>query len=318
MPLKILFMGSPEIAVPALKALMESEDKVIGVVTQPDKPAGRGRGIHSPAVALFAREKRILLFQPEKIKNNPDYLKTVKEIGPDLIVVCAYGKILPRELLGLPPKKCINLHFSLLPKYRGAAPVQWALINDELETGVTTLIVTEKVDAGPILKQKKVVIEPEDNAEILGKRLAVAGAQLLVETIEALKSEEIEPMPQNDRQATDAKPLKKEDGRLDWSRKAKVLLCQIRGMNPWPGAFTTLDKRVFKIYGAEVVPGKKTDATPGTVVGTGPEGIDVVCGIGVLRLREVQLEGGKKMETGEFLRGHKMAVGIRLGEGKRV
>lgn len=315
--MKILFMGSPEIAVPALKALMESEDKVIGVVTQPDKPAGRGREIHSPAVASLATKEGLLLLQPETIRNNANFLDELKKLAPDLIVVCAYGKILPREILGLPPKKCINLHFSLLPKYRGAAPVQWALINDESETGVTTLYVTEKVDAGPVLRQKKVVIEPEDNTEILGKRLAVAGAQLLVETIEALKNEDLEPMPQNDRQATDAKPLKKEDGRLDWSRKAKVLLCQIRGMNPWPGAFTTLDKRVFKIYGAEVGPGKKTDATPGTVVGTGPEGIDVVCGIGVLRLREVQLEGGKKMETGEFLRGHKIAVGIRLGEGKR-
>jgi methionyl-tRNA formyltransferase len=311
-PLKILFMGSPEMAVPSLKALLESEDQVIGVVSQPDKPAGRGMSLVSPPVAVLAKEKKIPLLQPGTIKNNADFLKSLSELSPDVIVIVAYGKILPKEILDLPPKRCINVHFSLLPQYRGAAPVQWALINDESETGVTTFYLVEKVDAGPILRQKRVLIEPEDNAEILGHRLAVAGAGLLMETLEALKSNDLEPTPQNERLATFAPPLKKEDGRIDWTRKAKTVLSQIRGMTPWPGAYTTLNGKMLKIHSTELIAGKKS-GTPGEVIQIGPLGIEVACSQGALLLREIQLEGKRKMEVSEFLRGHPIEVGQKLG-----
>lgn len=311
-PLRIVFMGSPEIAVSPLRAILGSEDKVVGIISQPDRPAGRGREVTPPPIALVAREQKIPLLQPERIKGDNDFLARLKGFEPDLIVVTAYGKILPPEILGLPPRRCLNLHFSLLPRYRGAAPVQWALINGESETGVTTLLMTAKVDAGPILLQKKTLIEPEDNAEILGHRLSVAGAELLAETIESLKSDRLDPIPQDERVTTLAPPLKKEDGRIDWTRKAKPILCQIRGMTPWPGTFTSLDKKILKIYSAEVIPEKKS-APPGTITAARPTGLDVACGWGLLRLKEVQLEGGKRMEAAEFLRGHPIPVGGKLG-----
>lgn len=311
-PLRIVFMGSPEMAVPALKALLNSGEKVVGVVSQPDRPAGRGREITPPSMARLAREEKIPLFQPEFLKNNPEFSKSLKDLAPDLIVVVAYGRILPLEILNLPPLKCINVHFSLLPKYRGAAPLQWALINGEEETGVTTFSIVEEMDAGPILMQKKVVIEPEDNAGILGNRLAVTGAQLLLETLEGLKSHSLDPVPQNERLATAAPPLKKENGRIDWSRKARTIFNQIRGMNPWPGAYTTLNGKLLKIYRAEATAGKK-GLQPGEAVPADAERLEITCGQGALLLKEVQWEGGRKMGTADFLKGHPVPAGSRLG-----
>ncbi len=313
-PFKIVFMGSPETALPSLKVLLASDDQVVGVVSQPDRPAGRGRTLTSPAVATLAREKKIPLFQPEKIKNNPELLNTLKQLSPDLIVIVAYGRILPKEILSLPPMKCLNVHFSLLPQYRGAAPIQWALMNDEATTGVTTFYLVEKLDAGPILMQKKVVVEPEDNVEILGNRLAVVGSQLLRETIALLKGGGINAVPQNERQVTLAPPLKKEDGLIDWSRKAKVIRSQVRGTTPWPGAYTLLKGKIFKIASAAVIPLKKESAVPGEIIQTGEEGIEVACGRDGLLLKEVQLEGGKKMDAAVFLKGHPLAIGERLGK----
>ena len=308
--LKIVFMGTPETALPSLRALLESDHRVVGVVSQPDRPAGRGRQLTPPPVAALGREKKIPLFQPESIKNNPDFLKTLKELSPDLIVIVAYGRILPKEILDLPRQKCINVHFSLLPKYRGAAPIQWALMNGESETGVTTFYLAEKLDAGPVLMKKKTIIEPEDNTEILGNRLAVIGAQLLIETIEAIKGGSIDPIVQNEREVTLAPPLKKEDGIIDWGRKAKSLANQIRGVTPWPGATTHLKGKIFKIYSAEPLSKK---GVPGEVVQTGPEGFEVACGQGSLLLKEVQLEGGKRMGAADFLKGHPIEIGEKLG-----
>ncbi len=310
--MRILFMGSPEIAVPSLKALLESGEKVVGVVTQPDKPAGRGREVTPPPVALFAREKKLPLLQPVTLKNNPDFLKTLRELAPDLIVVVAYGKILPRELLDLPPRKCLNVHFSLLPKYRGAAPVQWALINDEEETGVTTFLIGEKVDAGPIFLQKKVLINSEDTTEILGQRLALVGAEILAETVQGIKENRLDPIPQNDRLATMAPLLKKEDGKIDWGRKATTIANQVRGMNPWPGTFTHRQGLLLKVFHAEAAPGRR-GAQPGEVLVTEDEGIEVACGHGALRIRELQIEGGRRMSATDFLKGHAIKPGERLG-----
>ncbi len=313
-PLKILFMGSPEIAVPSLKAIVESHHQVVGVVSQPDRLAGRGRELTSPAVALVAKEMGLPLFQPSKIKENPEFVETLKRLAPDVIMVVAYGKILRKDILDLPPKKSINLHFSLLPKYRGAAPVQWAIINGESETGVTTFFITEGVDEGPIIISKKVPIEPEDNTELLSARLSIAGAQLLMDTLEAVGEGDAPSVPQNHRLATLAPPLKKEDGCIDWSRKATTLLYQIKGMNPWPGTYTFLKGKFLKIHRAEVVP-RKTSATPGEVILAGPLGVEIACGQGALLLKELQIEGKKRMEISEFLKGHALTVGERFENG---
>lgn len=307
-------MGSPEIAVPSLKAIVESHHHVVGVVSQPDRPAGRGRELTPPAVALLAREMELPLFQPAKVKENPEFMETLKKLAPDIIIVVAYGRILRKEILNLPPKKCINLHFSLLPKYRGAAPVQWALINGESETGVTTFFITEGIDEGPMIMSKKVPIEPEDNAELLSARLSIAGVQLLMDTLEAVSEGDVPSVPQNHRLATLAPPLKKEDGWIDWSRKATTLLYQIKGMNPWPGTYTFLKGKFLKIHRAEVVP-RKTSAAPGEVILAGPLGLEIACGQGTLLLKEVQIEGKKQMEISEFLKGHPLTVGERFENG---
>jgi methionyl-tRNA formyltransferase len=311
--MKILFMGSPEVAVPSLKTLLDDakKNKIVGVVSQPSRPSGRGREISSPAVARFAKENNLLLFQPEKVKNNPEFLEILKSLEPDLIVVVAYGKILPKEILELPPKGCVNVHFSLLPKYRGAAPMQWAMIHEETETGVTTMKISQKLDAGDIYLQKKTAILPEDDAEILGHRLAIVGAQLLAETIEGIESDSLDPIPQNDAQATLAPPLKKEDGKIDWSEKAKTIASKIRAVVPWPGAFTFLNGKLLKIYHASPLPRKQ--AAPGEILATNAEGIEIACAQDALLITELQLEGKRRMSASDFLKGHPLEVGQKLG-----
>lgn len=310
--LRILFMGSPSMALPSLEALCQSDHEVVGVVTQPDKPAGRGRHLTPPPVAQFARDKGLPLFQPEKVKGNAEFLEILKNLRPDVIAVVAYGRILPKEILDLPPLKCVNVHFSLLPKYRGAAPVQWALINGEEETGVTTLFLVEKLDAGPVLLHRKMIIEPEDTAEILGRRLSNVGAQLLLETLEGLSSGDLDPVPQKETQVTLAPPLKKEDGLIDWERKAGALWHQIRGVTPWPGAYTFWRGKRLKIHQVRKIAAKR-QAKPGEVLDATPEGLEIACGQGALLLKEVQLEGGKRMEIETFLKGHDLKTGAFLG-----
>ena len=228
-------------------------------------------------------------------------------------MVVAYGKLLPRAFLSLLPNRCLNVHFSLLPRYRGAAPIQWALLNDEEETGVTTMIISEKLDAGPVLLQKKIAIGEEDNAEILGARLANAGAQLLEETMEGWRQEELTPRPQNEREVTLAPSLKKDDGKIDWTRKAKVIWCQVRALNPWPGAWTVLDGKRVKIHRADIVP-RTEKRVPGEIYGLEPDGIEVVCGQNTLLITELQIEGKKKMSASEFLHGYPLSEGKRFGE----
>lgn len=299
-------------AVPSLEALLKSKNQVVAVVSQPDKPSGRGLEIHASAVSQVAIEHKIPLLQPVSLKNDPDFLRALQELAPDLIVVVAYGKILPPEVLTLPPRRCINVHFSLLPKYRGAAPVQWALINEEEETGVTTFFLTDKLDTGPILMQRKIPIHEEDNAKILGHRLAIAGAELLIETVEALGLNQVEPVPQNERLATFAPPLKKEDGQIDWSEKAKTIQNRVRGMTPWPGAFTFFKGKRLKVHHTELLAGRK-GSPAGEILVAGPERLEVACGQGALLISELQLEGGKRLTTSDFLKGHPIAPGERLG-----
>lgn len=311
-PLRIVFMGSPEIAVPSLKALLETPHRVVGVVSRPDRPAGRGHELTPPAVAVFAKGRGLPLHQPESIRDDPDFLRTMRDLAPDVIAIVAYGKILPNEILNLPPHGCVNVHFSLLPKYRGAAPLQWALINGEEETGVTTFRLNAGIDTGPVLLQKKTSIHEEDSAQILGHRLSVIGAELLVATLDGLSSGELEAVPQNDRLVSRAPMLKKEDGLIDWTRKAKVLWGQIRGMNPWPSAFTSWKGKRLKIHAAETTAGKKAGSA-GEVIEASDDGIQVSCGQGVLLIKELQIEGGKRLSADAFLKGHPIAVGERLG-----
>lgn len=315
-PLRIIFMGSPEVAVPSLKILKESLHEVVAVVSQPDKPAGRGQLLTAPAVAQYAKDNGLPLFQPDRIKNNPEFLEILKNLKADLIAIVAYGKILPPELLNLTPLQCINVHFSILPKYRGAAPMQWAVIEGEEETGVTTFILVDKVDAGPILLQKRVSIEPEDTCVELAPRLANLGSITLLETVNGLSEGALTPMPQNDFHATIAPLLKKEDGRLDFTRKARFLVNQIRGMNPWPGTSTTYQGKFLKIFRAEET-AARGGAVPGTVVvvdaHNADRGLQIACKDSSLLLKEVQLEGKKRMPITEFLKGNPVTIGERLG-----
>lgn len=227
MPAGIIFFGTPEFAVPSLKALIERDEKILLVITQPDKPKGRGKNIQPSEVKKIALEYGLSLAQPEKIRDE-NFIEMLKRLNPEFAVVVAYGKILPKEILEIPKYGCINLHASLLPKYRGAAPIQWALINGEKTTGVTTMLIDEGLDTGPVLLQKEVQIEDEDNAQTLSERLSRVGAELIVETIEKMRKGEIEPKPQKG-EPSYAPPLKKEDGKINWSSSARQIFNLIRG-----------------------------------------------------------------------------------------
>lgn len=325
--LRILFMGSPEVAVPYLEFLHQSSHNIVGVVTRPDRPAGRGLKVHPCAVAGRARELGLNLYQPESMVD-PPFVKTIEELQVDLGIVVAYGKILKEEILLAPRYRCWNVHFSLLPKYRGAAPYQWALINGETKTGVTLIRLVKKMDAGPILGQVECTIDPEDNAETLGDKLARLGVPLLAKSLEALQSDVLIETPQDDEQASFAPLLKKEDGLINWDESTSSLCNHIRGLNPWPAAYshlpceshqktppgetTRVDKVMLKIYSAEAFECER-GANPGTVIKADAKlGLVVACGNGALLIKELQLAGKKRMKATDFLRGHSIPEGIKL------
>ena len=308
--MKIIFMGTPEFAVPSLKALTESEDEVIAVVCQPDKPVGRKRELHKPLTKQFAESRNISVLQPAKIRNNEKFLNELKQLAPDLICVAAYGKILPKEVLDLPVHGCINVHSSLLPKYRGAAPINWAIINGESRTGVTTMLMDEGMDTGDILLIEETNITADDTSETLTKRLSEIGAELLIKTIDELKQEGLNPIKQSDSEATLAPILKKEHGEIDWSKSATEIRNQIRGLLPWPVAYTNLNGKMLKIFSADV---SEKSGDPGVVLEASKSILRIACGSGRLDLKELQLEGNKKMEIRSFLAGRKIESGMRLG-----
>lgn len=307
--MRVVFMGTPDFAVPSLQALIDSGIEVIALVTQPDRPRGRGRKLVAPPTKLLAEARGIPVLQPEKIKT-PEFLAELRSLAPDMICVTAYGKILPRAVLDLPPRGCINVHASLLPRLRGAAPINWAIIRGDTATGVTTMLMDEGMDTGGVLLRREVPIGDDDTAGSLSTRLAELGAALLIETIEALGRRDISPTPQDDSLATLAPMMKKETGRIDWSRPAGGIRSLVRGVNPWPGAFTTLGGKMLKVYSAAVCPGT---AEPGRVLRASGDELTVGTGEGALRLIELQLEGGKRLGAAEFLRGRKVAEGELLG-----
>lgn len=304
--MKILFMSSAEFALPSLASLLASDHQILGVVTQPDKPAGRGQHVTPCPAAHFAHENHLSLFQPESIKKS-DTLDSLKKLDADLIVVVAYGKFLPQALRDLPPRGCINLHSSLLPKYRGAAPINWAIINGEKETGVTIMHVSEEMDAGDIIASCVTDIDPCETAPQLHDRLALLGADLLLDTIEAIEKGTATRTPQHHQHATFAPALTKDDGKVDWSSSAKTLYNRFRGMMPWPGTYTHMDGKILHLH--EVAPRKSAhDTRPGTVLDTDKK-LVVATGDGELYILEVQLEGKKRMPVTDFLRGHTIKKG---------
>lgn len=308
--MNIIFMGSAAFAVPALEALVKSHHDILEIVAQPDKPAGRGMQIRACPTAEFAKERGIPLYQPEGVRK-PEVLRHFLKLAADLIVIIAYGRMLPRELIDMPPHGTINVHASLLPKYRGAAPINWAIVNGERETGVTTMFINEEMDAGDILLEAKTPIGESETAPELHDRLARMGADLLKATIRELEEGKLTPTPQDHRKATQAPIIKKEDGLIDWSLTARAIFNRVRGFTPWPGAYTNLGDKTLRIHSAEMTEDERK-AAPGTVI-EAQDRLCIACGEGILKLVEVQLQGGKRMPAANFLRGHKLSAGERLG-----
>lgn len=310
--MRLVFMGTPDFASASLEALLRSDNSVVGVVTQPDRPKGRGQTLTPSPVKLLAQRAQIPLLQPLKMKD-PEFLKALSGWKPDLIAVAAFGRIFPPAILSLPPRGCINVHGSLLPKYRGAGPIQWAIINGETETGITTMLMDEGMDTGAMLLQKAIPITPDDTVETLTPRLAELGGRLLVETITRLKAGTLVPQPQNASLATLAPLLNKEDGVIDWALPAITLANRVRGLSPWPGAYTTTtggDR--WTIWRALALPGPVTKP-PGIIVAVTTKAIHVATGEGILAMTELQPANSRRMAVSQYLAGHPVVAGERLG-----
>jgi methionyl-tRNA formyltransferase len=308
---RIIFMGTPEFAVPSLEILVHHPYQVIGVVTQPDRPKGRGKQLAPPPVKMFAEQYHLTVLQPERAKDQ-EFMDAFRKLAPDLVAVAAFGQLLPKGILDLPPLGCINVHPSLLPKYRGAAPLNWTIIQGETRTGVTIMRMDEGMDSGDILLQEATPIGPEETVGELHDRLAKTGAELLLKTIQMIEDGTVRRTPQDHAAATFAPRLKKEDGIIDWQRNADEIVHLILGLSPSPCAYSILQGRTLKIFTATA---RKSPIgqMPGTVLAVTPEGLPVAAGEGVVFLREVQAEGKKRMPVQDFLRGVRLRSGERLG-----
>ncbi|MEW6457533.1 MAG: methionyl-tRNA formyltransferase [Bacillota bacterium] len=308
----LVFMGTPDFAVPALRALVESEFRVLRVVTQPDRPRGRGNKLAPGPVKAYALKQGLEILQPVNIRDHV-FVDLIRELRPDFIVVAAFGRILPGVVLDIPRLGCVNVHASLLPRYRGAAPIHWAVMNGEPETGVTTMLMDEGLDTGDILLQEKTAIGPDDNFGVVHDRLAELGAVLLVRTLDRLTAGELVPRPQNESRATYAPPLRREHEVIDWTRTAEEIKNQVRGLDPWPGAHTMLNGRVLKVWRAEIA-GDRGGGRPGQVLLADPvHGLVVSTGAGAVRLLEVQPAGRRRVRAEDFLRGYPVPVDTVLG-----
>lgn len=302
-------MGTPDFAVPSLQALIDAGHDVCAVYTQPDKPQGRKQILTAPPVKTLALEHDIPVFQPNTLKNEDEQAR-LRELAPEVIIVVAYGKLLPKAVLDIPPHGCINVHGSLLPRWRGAAPIQWAVIAGDEMAGVTTMQMAEGLDTGDMLLTYETKVGEKETTGELFDRLAQSGAELLTQTL--VKLDEITPRPQDDAQSCYAHMLDKQMAVIDWSKSAHEIDCLIRGLNPWPIALTTLSGERLKVFAAEKANGR---GEPGTVLEADPKkGLTVACGEGALKLTEIQLVGGKRMKATDFLRGHAIEVGTKLGD----
>ena len=315
--MRIVFMGTPDFAAASLQALIVSKHQIAAVVTQPDRPKGRGKQVQAPPVKLLALQYNIPVLQPATIKTE-DFLQTLRELQPDCIVVVAYGKILPLAILQLPPKGCINVHASLLPYYRGSAPIHWSVMNGETETGVTTMFMDEGMDTGDMILKKHLTIAPQDNVGLVHDRLAKLGAELLVETMDLLEQSQVPRTPQDHRLATYAPLLKKEHELIDWNKPARDIHNHVRGMDPWPGTYTLWQNKVLKIWRTELPKAREVNSLSGTVLEETPAGILIQTGQGQILVQELQLQGSKRMDVNEFLRGKRLAPGTILGSQEGV
>ncbi|HPU63829.1 MAG TPA: methionyl-tRNA formyltransferase [Mobilitalea sp.] len=309
--MKVIFMGTPDFAVNTLREIVKAGHEVIGVVTQPDKAKGRGGKLSFPEVKEAALELNLPIYQPAKVKD-PEFIQKIRDLKPEVIVVAAFGQILPKDILDIPTYGCINVHASLLPKYRGAAPIQAAIINGEKETGVTIMHMDVGLDTGDMILQEKVPIGEDETGGSLHDKLADLGAKLLVKALEQIKKGTAKRVPQDDSQATYAKMLDKEMGNIDFTKPAAYIERLIRGLNPWPSAYTKLNGKTLKLWKAAVKE-YSACAKPGEVVEVNKDSIVVMTGKDALEILELQLEGKKRLSADEFLRGYKIEKGIVLG-----
>lgn len=308
--MRVVFMGTPDFSVGTLKALAVAGHEIVGVVSQPDKPKGRGKNLQPTPVKEAAMELGIPVYQPKKVRD-PEFLEVLKELNPEVIVVVAFGQLIPKAILELAPYGCINVHASLLPKYRGAAPIQWAVIDGEAETGVTIMRMDEGLDTGDMISKVTVPVLADETGGSLFDKLSEAGAKLLVETLPALEdgTAVFEKQPEESPTAY-AGMIKKSMGDLDWTRPAEELERLIRGLNPWPSAYTKMDGKTLKIWKAQVLEEEREeDYMPGTILLTEQQEFMVQTGKGILKITELQLEGKKRMDTSSFLRGYHLEGG---------
>ena len=318
--MRIVFMGTADFGASCLEALAGArEHQLVGVVTQPDRPAGRRQALTPPPIKTLALKHGLSVFQPERIRR-PEAVEQLRALAPELIVVVAYGQILPKDVLSLPRLGCVNVHASLLPRWRGASPIQAALLAGDEFTGVTTMLIDEGLDSGPMLLRERVEIDPDDNAASLHDKLAAVGSPLLMKTIAGLAGGTLQPTPQPSEGVVCAPKIKKEDGLVDWTQPARQIRNRLRAFTPWPGLFTFLPmeagSRVLKIWSAAVeMKTTMQSAAAGTVMAADKNGIVIATGEGVLVVRELQIEGSRRMSAEEFLRGHRLAVGVKLGRG---
>ncbi len=310
--MNLVFAGTPEFAVPALRALLDAGHTLLAVYTQPDRPAGRGRKLGMSAVKEFALERGLRVHQPATLKSD-DAAAALRALQPDALIVIAYGLMLPKSILNIPRYGCINVHASLLPRWRGAAPIQRAIEAGDAKTGVTIMQMDEGLDTGAMLATAETPIGADDTAATLHDRLAAVGGRLLVETLARLARGDLTPQAQDNAHASYAAKLKKEEARLDWNADAGLLARRVRAFNPWPVAHTTLDGQTLRLWHAQAENGTAAGVPPGTVLAADADGVRVQCASGTLRITRLQLEGGKVLDAQAFLNGRPLPAGTRLG-----
>jgi methionyl-tRNA formyltransferase len=306
--MRLIFMGTPQFAVEPLRALAAAGHDIAGVVTRTDKPAGRGRTVAAPPVKVAARELGFTIFQPKRVRD-AEFIGILRTLTPEAIIVAAYGQILPKEILTLPKFGCVNIHASLLPAYRGAAPINWAIIRGEQETGITVMLMDEGMDTGAILMQESIPVGPEDTAGALKEKLASLGAKMIITALPLLESGKLMPVAQDGTKATTAPLLKKGDGLIDWHLSAREIHNRVRGLSPWPGAYSSLDNNMVKIIATGVLDGT---GEPGSLYERDKNTLVVGTGSGLLRILSIQPEGKRPMTSGEFMRGHRGVSGKKF------
>jgi methionyl-tRNA formyltransferase len=309
---RVIFMGTPDFACPTLQKLIDRKEHLVAVVTQPDRPKGRGQKLMPPPVKELAEKNGIPVYQPLKVRD-PEFVDIIRELKADVIVVVAFGQILPKSLLDIPPHGCINVHASLLPRYRGAAPLNWCIVNGEAETGVTTMLMDVGLDTGDMLLIQKTSLDENEDIASLHDRMSAMGAELLAETLDRLTIGDLVPQPQNDADSCYAPMLKKEDGIINWRADARTIHNLVRGLAVWPGACTTIGDQVLKIFRTSVSDGA---GEPGTVLQAAKGHFEIACQSGSLFLHELQLAGKKRLDSTSFLAGYPVSVGTLLGNGQ--